>query len=112
MEDSKTTTALAAKPTEVATNPIPTLGLFEDDDEFEEFEVPEGFQCFKLNLISLGWNEEQQQTDELIVNWEENWDDDSIDDNFSKQLKYSIIVFTLINFYLLIRAELSKAMKQ
>jgi 26 proteasome complex subunit DSS1 len=47
--------------------------LFEEDDEFEEFPVEE-------------WGEgEEDKVDQQL--WEDNWDDDNIEDNFSVQLR-------------------------
>jgi len=47
------------------------LGSLEEDDEFEEFPAEE-----------WGSNEKEPE-----IYWEENWDDDNIEDDFSKQLK-------------------------
>ncbi|KAL5266025.1 hypothetical protein ACHWQZ_G006621 [Mnemiopsis leidyi] len=51
----------------------PNLGQLEEDDEFEEFPVEE-------------WKPEETDQSDLQV-WEDNWDDDKIEDDFSKQLK-------------------------
>ncbi|KAH8413182.1 hypothetical protein KR009_008651 [Drosophila setifemur] len=48
------------------------LGLLEEDDEFEEFPAED---------FRVGDDEE-----ELNV-WEDNWDDDNVEDDFSQQLK-------------------------
>ena len=49
------------------------LGLLEEDDEFEEFPAEE-------------WD--QKDEDETDVNvWEDNWDDDTVEDDFSLQLR-------------------------
>merc|ERR1711971_200784 len=48
------------------------LGLLEEDDEFEEFPAEE-------------WDSKQDQTDVNV--WEDNWDDDAIEDDFSIQLR-------------------------
>ncbi|XP_030521563.1 protein DELETION OF SUV3 SUPPRESSOR 1(I)-like [Rhodamnia argentea] len=48
--------------------------LFEDDDEFEEFEI----------------NEEWDALEEVIEapqQWEDDWDDDDVNDDFSLQLR-------------------------
>jgi 26 proteasome complex subunit DSS1 len=52
------------------------LGLLEEDDEFEEFEVED-------------WNDIDKDGDnEQEVNlWEDNWDDDIIEDDFTMQLR-------------------------
>ncbi|KMZ61123.1 hypothetical protein ZOSMA_54G00540 [Zostera marina] len=47
------------------------LDLFEDDDEFEDFEFD--LECDKdVSPLQL---------------WENNWDDDDVDDDFSLQLR-------------------------
>lgn len=47
--------------------------LFEEDDEFEEFPAED-------------WEEgEEDQTDKQL--WEDDWDDDNIEDDFSVQLR-------------------------
>ncbi|CAB4066271.1 SHFM1 [Lepeophtheirus salmonis] len=52
------------------------LGLLEDDDEFEEFPHE-------------NWDESQEDKGDINV-WEDNWDDDTVEDDFSVQLsKYS-----------------------
>lgn len=49
------------------------LGLLEEDDEFEEFAAEE-------------WTVvDEDQTD--IHVWEDNWDDDTVEDDFSHQLR-------------------------
>jgi len=49
------------------------LGILEEDDEFEEFPAED-------------WNAEEEEPEAVNV-WEDNWDDDNIDDDFSKQLR-------------------------
>ncbi|KAK8518207.1 hypothetical protein V6N13_027682 [Hibiscus sabdariffa] len=49
------------------------LDLFEDDDEFEEFEINEE------------WNNEEGK--EVMQHWEDDWDDDDVTDDFSLQLR-------------------------
>jgi len=49
------------------------LGLLEEDDEFEEFPAEE-------------WNEDKEEKKEVVV-WEDNWDDDTVEDDFSDQLR-------------------------
>lgn len=65
------TTAASAP---AATNTKPELGLLEEDDEFEEFPVEE-------------WREDKEDQSDLHQ-WEDNWDDDNVEDDFSKQLRY------------------------
>ncbi|XP_057806262.1 protein DELETION OF SUV3 SUPPRESSOR 1(I)-like [Salvia miltiorrhiza] len=48
--------------------------LFEDDDEFEEFE------------IDRDWDE-QDEGEEMSQQWEDDWDDDDVNDDFSVQLR-------------------------
>ncbi|CAB4066270.1 unnamed protein product [Lepeophtheirus salmonis] len=49
------------------------LGLLEDDDEFEEFPHE-------------NWDESQEDKGDINV-WEDNWDDDTVEDDFSVQLR-------------------------
>merc|ERR1711963_650579 len=48
----------------------PDLGLLEEDDEFEEFPAEE--------------EDAEGEADEV---WEDNWDDDNVGEDFSKQLR-------------------------
>ncbi|CAG8500630.1 8585_t:CDS:2 [Ambispora gerdemannii] len=61
--------------------PIPQLGALEEDDEFEEFAAED-------------WNETEDDKETKL--WEDNWDDEDVEDDFSTQL----------------RAELTKAQSQ
>lgn len=47
--------------------------LFEEDDEFEEFPIEE-------------WAVVGEESGEKQL-WEENWDDDDVEDDFSRQLR-------------------------
>ncbi|CAM1292919.1 Uncharacterised protein g586 [Pycnogonum litorale] len=49
------------------------LGLLEEDDEFEEFPAEE-------------WSGHVEDEQDVNV-WEDNWDDDNIEDDFSMQLR-------------------------
>ncbi|KAK8574218.1 hypothetical protein V6N13_097207 [Hibiscus sabdariffa] len=49
------------------------LDLFEDDDEFEEFEINEE------------WDNEEGK--EVMQQWEDDWDDDDVTGDFSLQLR-------------------------
>uniref|UniRef100_A0A7N0VEV6 26S proteasome complex subunit SEM1 n=1 Tax=Kalanchoe fedtschenkoi TaxID=63787 RepID=A0A7N0VEV6_KALFE len=49
------------------------VDLFEDDDEFEEFEINEE------------WDDKEEGTEGQ--QWEDDWDDDDVTDDFSLQLK-------------------------
>ncbi|CAG0892030.1 unnamed protein product [Cyprideis torosa] len=49
------------------------LGLLEEDDEFEEFPAE-------------NWSGEEEDQEDLNV-WEGNWDDDTVEDDFSQQLR-------------------------
>ncbi|KAK6928333.1 DSS1/SEM1 [Dillenia turbinata] len=60
------------KETKVATED-PKVDLFEDDDEFEEFEINED------------WDDKEGK--ETTQQWEDDWDDDDVNDDFSLQLK-------------------------
>ncbi|KAF3652715.1 Bidirectional sugar transporter SWEET6a [Capsicum annuum] len=50
------------------------MDLFEDDDEFEEFEIDQE------------WEAKEEGT-EAAQQWEDDWDDDDVNDDFSLQLK-------------------------
>ncbi|CAA0826743.1 U-box domain-containing protein 18 [Striga hermonthica] len=50
------------------------VDLFEDDDEFEEFEVDQE------------WDDDKELK-EITQQWEDDWDDDDVNDDFSLQLR-------------------------
>ncbi|ESQ38865.1 hypothetical protein EUTSA_v10022469mg [Eutrema salsugineum] len=50
------------------------MDLFEDDDEFEEFEINEDWV-------------EKEEVKEVGQQWEDDWDDDDVNDDFSRQLR-------------------------
>uniref|UniRef100_A0A1J3E0G5 26S proteasome complex subunit SEM1 n=1 Tax=Noccaea caerulescens TaxID=107243 RepID=A0A1J3E0G5_NOCCA len=50
------------------------MDLFEDDDEFEEFEIEEDWV-------------EKEEVKEVSQQWEDDWDDDDVNDDFSLQLR-------------------------
>jgi len=49
------------------------LGLLEEDDEFEEFPTED-------------WTAKEEDEQDINV-WEDNWDDDNVEDEFSNQLR-------------------------
>ncbi|GAV63019.1 DSS1_SEM1 domain-containing protein [Cephalotus follicularis] len=53
------------------------MDLFEDDDEFEDFE------------INQEW-EDKEEGNEVTQQWEDDWDDDDVNDDFSLQLRREI----------------------
>ncbi|KMZ69022.1 putative 26S proteasome complex subunit sem-1 [Zostera marina] len=57
-----------------ATSTEVKVDLFEDDDEFEEFD------------IDIEWDDKEESKDAL-QQWENDWDDDDVNDDFSVQLK-------------------------
>ncbi|WOL18556.1 putative 26S proteasome complex subunit sem1 [Canna indica] len=63
-----------ATETKTAAVEVPKVDLFEDDDEFEEFE------------IGQEWDEKEEGK-EAMQQWEDEWDDDDVNDDFSLQLK-------------------------
>lgn len=67
MADSKTATETKQKTSK------PDLGLLEEDDEFEEFPAED-------------WTGVDEDPADVNV-WEDNWDDDNVEDDFSVQLK-------------------------
>lgn len=50
------------------------IDLFEDDDEFEEFEINEEW-------------DDMEEGKEVTQQWEDDWDDDDVSDDFSVQLR-------------------------
>ncbi|KAJ3341581.1 hypothetical protein HDU93_004483 [Gonapodya sp. JEL0774] len=61
-----------------ASNPsIPKLGLTEEDDEFEEFEVED-------------WTAADEDQDEASM-WDDHWDNDDLDDEFTMQLRAELV---------------------
>ncbi|KAI0925720.1 hypothetical protein AcW1_008083 [Taiwanofungus camphoratus] len=79
---SKTTEILK----EDETQPQLVLGVLEEDDEFEEFAVAD-WDDSETPLAHLGGaapGAAKSGGDKL---WEDNWDDDDIEDDFSVQLR-------------------------
>merc|ERR1712212_644774 len=66
---------LAVMSTDKTTDSKPKidLGLLEEDDEFEEFPAED-------------WGAADEDAEDVNV-WEDNWDDDNIEDDFSQQLR-------------------------
>ncbi|PFH52918.1 hypothetical protein AMATHDRAFT_45832 [Amanita thiersii Skay4041] len=62
------------------------LGVLEEDDEFDEFEVADwdDSQTDLAHLSSAAPGAAKSGGDKL---WEDNWDDDDIEDEFSVQLR-------------------------
>lgn len=63
-----------------------TLGVLEEDDEFEEFPVAD-WDDSQTDMAHLGGaapGAAKSGGDKL---WEDNWDDDDIEDDFSVQLR-------------------------
>ncbi|KAH0969349.1 hypothetical protein GBA52_028804 [Prunus armeniaca] len=68
----------------------PKIDLFEDDDEFEEFNINEGVYGISVfgceNWQQPEWDEKEEGKDSA-QQWEDDWDDDDVNDDFSLQLK-------------------------
>lgn len=74
------------------------IGLLEEDDEFEEFPV-EGKCLYLIATCKSTWNNlriclfwilewtSQDEEDKEANVWEDNWDDDNVEDDFSVQLR-------------------------
>ncbi|KAG9451725.1 hypothetical protein H6P81_004629 [Aristolochia fimbriata] len=69
---STESTVMAAEPK--APTEEAKMDLFEDDDEFEEFEIGEE------------WDDKEEGS-EAMQQWEDDWDDDDVNDDFSVQLR-------------------------
>jgi len=70
------------KPQEKLLNP----GVLEEDDEFEEFAVAD-WNDSKTDLAHLGGAKPGTAKSGGDKLWEDNWDDDDIEDDFSVQLR-------------------------
>lgn len=63
------------------------LGFLEADDDFEEFPT-ETWKSTKMIGEANGLNGVAGEEEDAEANiWEDNWDDDNIEEDFSKQLK-------------------------
>ena len=72
--------------------------IFQDDDEFEEFEegtkgrieVPEFIKGRFLTKKSIGagidWGKNEEEKDDTL--WDADWDDADVTDDFAKQLRF------------------------
>ncbi|KAH9067602.1 DSS1/SEM1 family-domain-containing protein [Lactarius vividus] len=88
------TAAATTKPEEPAksTEPskqedtVPHLGVLEEDDEFEEFPVQD-WDDSQTDLAHLGGVAPGAGKPDGDKLWEDNWDDDDIEEDFSVQLR-------------------------
>ncbi|KAK1359695.1 putative 26S proteasome complex subunit sem1-1 [Heracleum sosnowskyi] len=58
---------------------VAKIDLFEDDDEFEEFEIGQEF------------DEKKEVGIDVTQQWEDDWDDDDVNDDFSLQLRRELV---------------------
>nr|XP_043607647.1 protein DELETION OF SUV3 SUPPRESSOR 1(I)-like [Erigeron canadensis] len=65
---------MATKATEELPKEEAKVDLFEDDDEFEEFEIDQVWDV-------------KEDGKEATQQWEDDWDDDDVNDDFSLQLR-------------------------
>ncbi|KAI0302379.1 DSS1/SEM1 family-domain-containing protein [Multifurca ochricompacta] len=65
---------------------VPHLGVLEEDDEFEEF-VVQDWDDTQTDLAHLGGVSPGAAISEGDKLWEDNWDDDDIEEEFSVQLR-------------------------
>ncbi|KAJ1936216.1 26S proteasome complex subunit SEM1 [Linderina macrospora] len=72
---SNSTAAEQQAPTNT-TQRLPTTGALEEDDEFEEFEVED-------------WTPDAEDKEDATL-WDDNWDDDDLEDDFSNQLRVEL----------------------
>jgi len=92
---------------------IPGLGVLEEDDEFEEFPVQGEYARSELPICvlrvlitsnTLDWDDSQTDLANLAGAgpagsaaggdklWEDNWDDDDIEEEFSTQLRLVVLL--------------------
>ncbi|KAI0000886.1 DSS1/SEM1 family-domain-containing protein [Russula vinacea] len=65
---------------------LPHLSVLEEDDEFEEFAVQD-WDDSQTDLAHLGGVAPGAAKSEGDKLWEDNWDDDDIEEEFSVQLR-------------------------
>ncbi|KAI9501835.1 hypothetical protein BX070DRAFT_236118 [Coemansia spiralis] len=90
--------------TDAAAQQAPVANVLEEDDEFEEFKVevvrtkkPLDKHKTKYGLTNylllkpynLDWNQDDEDKDDAAL-WDDNWDDDDLEDDFSKQLRVEL----------------------
>ncbi|KAJ3478443.1 hypothetical protein NLI96_g9761 [Meripilus lineatus] len=75
----------AKEPTKEAVTQ-PALGILEEDDEFEEFPVAD-WDDSQTDLAHLSGTKPGAAKSGGDKLWEDNWDDDDIEDDFSVQLR-------------------------
>ncbi|KAI9634806.1 DSS1/SEM1 family-domain-containing protein [Dioszegia hungarica] len=73
-----------AKADEAGAKKLPQLGALEDDDEFEDFPATAEASG---NILDKLQKSDKNMGDQL---WEDNWDDDDVEDDFTKQLRTAI----------------------
>jgi hypothetical protein len=68
------------------------LGVFEEDDYFEEFEDEGKENCdlIILFILFVEWAEAQGKEEIDFKQWQEDWEDEEINDHFEKVLKAQI----------------------
>jgi 26 proteasome complex subunit DSS1 len=72
--------------------PSKVLVSLEEDDEFEDFPIEGMHDCIQtitsyINSILIDWDDNETKLDGPETLWEEKWDDDDADDEFSIQLR-------------------------
>lgn len=91
-----TTKAIVSDSAATPQNQPKPSGTLEEDDEFEDFPV-DGIQIFSYTTLvgsvadgHIDWGTEDQEVpgESSAHMWEESWDDDDTNEDFSKQLKY------------------------
>ncbi|KAJ3536632.1 hypothetical protein NMY22_g5948 [Coprinellus aureogranulatus] len=83
---SKPSTSKDAAKAEEKPKPMDTLNVLEEDDEFEEFAAAD-WDDSATDLASLGGGAPGAAKSGGDKLWEDNWDDDDIEDDFSVQLR-------------------------
>ncbi|KAG9046806.1 hypothetical protein FS837_003625 [Tulasnella sp. UAMH 9824] len=68
---------------------VPQLGALEEDDEFEEFPAADwdNSETTLANLTKNSASSDPSKPTAVDQLWEDNWDDDDVEDDFSKQLR-------------------------
>ena len=74
--------------------------LLEDDDDFEEFptegRLSSRVVIYEESDVTIDWTAADEDAEDTQM-WEDNWDDDNVEDDFSTQLRCVIITIILVH---------------
>ncbi|SYW76613.1 probable Brh2-interacting protein Dss1 [Ustilago bromivora] len=76
--------AQSSKPVDENKSALPSLGALDEDDEFEEFDEQGGANTLG-SAVGLTMGASSASTGDHL--WQDSWDDDTVEDDFSKALR-------------------------